>query len=117
MSAVYDADETRAKEVASGVGAEVAASGEALIADESVDAVLIAAPDPLHEQLALACLEAGRPTLCEKPVMTKSEAVMSVLLPGGLAGAGVAAGMPAGGMGGGGGGGGDGGGGGGGGGC
>lgn len=73
VSAVYDADETRAKEVASGVGAEVAASGEALIADAGVDAVLIAAPDPLHEQLALACLEAGRPTLCEKPLATSVE--------------------------------------------
>ena len=41
--------------------------------------------------------------------MTKSEAVMSVLLPGGLAGAGIGAGMPGGGMGGGGGGGGGGG--------
>jgi myo-inositol 2-dehydrogenase/D-chiro-inositol 1-dehydrogenase len=73
VSAVYDADETRAKEVASGVGAEVAVSGEALIADAGVDAVLIAAPDPLHEQLALACLEAGRPTLCEKPLATSVE--------------------------------------------
>jgi myo-inositol 2-dehydrogenase/D-chiro-inositol 1-dehydrogenase len=35
-----------------------------------VDAVLIAAPDPLHEELALACLDSAKPTLCEKPLAT-----------------------------------------------
>ena len=45
-------------------------SAEALIASADVDAVLIAAPDPLHEELALACLAAGKPTLCEKPLAT-----------------------------------------------
>jgi myo-inositol 2-dehydrogenase/D-chiro-inositol 1-dehydrogenase len=33
----------------------------------------VAAPDPLHEELALACLEAGRPTLMEKPLATSVE--------------------------------------------
>ena len=71
--AVYDADEARAKDVAAGVGAEASASGVALIASSDVDAVLIAAPDPLHEELALTCLEAGKPTLCEKPLATTLE--------------------------------------------
>jgi myo-inositol 2-dehydrogenase/D-chiro-inositol 1-dehydrogenase len=71
--AVYDADDARAKEVAAGVGAEPAESGEALITSSDVDAVLIAAPDPLHEELALACLDARKPTLCEKPLATTVE--------------------------------------------
>ena len=70
---VYDADVSRAKEVAAEVGAEVADSADALIASHDVDAVLIAAPDPLHEELALACLAAGKPTLCEKPLATSRD--------------------------------------------
>jgi myo-inositol 2-dehydrogenase/D-chiro-inositol 1-dehydrogenase len=73
VTAVYDADEARSKEVSAEVSADVAASAEALIASGDVDAVLIAAPDPLHEELALACLAAGKPTLCEKPLATSVE--------------------------------------------
>jgi myo-inositol 2-dehydrogenase/D-chiro-inositol 1-dehydrogenase len=73
VASVYDADVARAKEVASRVGAEVADSAEQLIASPEVDAVVIAAPDPLHEELALACLAAARPTLCEKPLATSLE--------------------------------------------
>jgi len=70
VSQVYDADVTRAKDVASEAGATVADSADALIDASEVDAVLIAAPDPLHAELALACLAAGKPTLCEKPLAT-----------------------------------------------
>jgi myo-inositol 2-dehydrogenase/D-chiro-inositol 1-dehydrogenase len=52
----------------------VAPSAEALIGSDHVDAVVIAAPDPLHEPLALACLERGLPTLLEKPVASSVEA-------------------------------------------
>lgn len=34
----------------------------------SVDAVLIASSDDTHEAFTLACLDAGRPVLCEKPL-------------------------------------------------
>jgi myo-inositol 2-dehydrogenase/D-chiro-inositol 1-dehydrogenase len=70
---VYDADIARAKDVASRVGAEVADSADQLIASPDVDAVVIVAPDPLHEELALACLAAAKPTLCEKPLATTLE--------------------------------------------
>jgi myo-inositol 2-dehydrogenase/D-chiro-inositol 1-dehydrogenase len=59
--------------VAAGVGSDVAESSAALITSGDVDAVLIAAPDPLHEDLAMACLAAGKPTLCEKPLATTLE--------------------------------------------
>lgn len=71
--AVYDLDDARAKEVASGAGAGTTGSAAELIEDADVDAVLIVAPDPLHEELALACLRAGKPTLCEKPLATSVE--------------------------------------------
>jgi myo-inositol 2-dehydrogenase/D-chiro-inositol 1-dehydrogenase len=73
VSRIFDVDLERAKAVADAVGARPAPSAEELIAADDVDAVLIAAPDPLHEQLALACLAAGKPTLCEKPLATSLE--------------------------------------------
>ena len=71
--AVYDADSDRAKQVAHAVGAVAADSAQALVDDAGVDAVVVAAPDPLHEELALACLAAGKPTLLEKPLATTLE--------------------------------------------
>ena len=57
LRAIYDADPKRAKEVAAECGAEtVAESPEALIADTSIDAVLIASPDQTHGELTLACI-------------------------------------------------------------
>ena len=45
-----------------------AESIEALLADEGVDAVYIATPHPMHEAHALACIDAGKAVLCEKPI-------------------------------------------------
>lgn len=39
-----------------------------LLRDPAVDAVYIASPHPCHEQHSIACLEAGKPVLCEKPL-------------------------------------------------
>jgi len=50
-----------------------------LIEDEIVDAVLIASPDDTHAELTLACLEAGKPVLCEKPLATRIEDAVKVL--------------------------------------
>lgn len=63
---LYDADLARASALADDLGAAVAPSVEQLIA--SSDAVVIASPDALHAEQALLCLDAQRPTLCEKPL-------------------------------------------------
>ena len=69
LFAVSDKDSDRAAAIASETGApRVHAQARALIEDRDVDAVLIASPDPTHEDLVLACLEAGKPVLCEKPL-------------------------------------------------
>ncbi len=69
VAAVMDADEARAASVARECGgAAVFRSGPALIRDDAVDAVLIASPDPTHADLTVACIEAGKPVLCEKPL-------------------------------------------------
>ena len=73
VTQIFDVDSERAKSVANGVGASAAPSTESLITSDEVDAVLIAAPDPLHEELSLACLAAGKPTLLEKPIATSLE--------------------------------------------
>jgi len=44
-----------------------------LLADPAVDAVYVATPHPLHEAPALACIDARKPVLCEKP-LTMNEA-------------------------------------------
>lgn len=63
---LYDADLARASTLADELGANVAPSVEQLIA--SSDAVVIASPDDMHAEQALLCLDAQRPTLCEKPL-------------------------------------------------
>jgi myo-inositol 2-dehydrogenase/D-chiro-inositol 1-dehydrogenase len=67
--AVMDVDERRAGEVAEICGgAKIFSDGAALIQDEDVEAVVIASPDVTHAPLALAAIEAGKPTLLEKPL-------------------------------------------------
>jgi myo-inositol 2-dehydrogenase / D-chiro-inositol 1-dehydrogenase len=50
-----------------------------LIRDPGVDAVVIASPAETHEPFTLACFEAGKPVLCEKPLAATSAAARRVL--------------------------------------
>lgn len=67
---VMDVDRKRAEEVAANCGARATSDAADLIADPAVDAVLIASPDTTHADLSIACIEAGKPVLCEKPMAT-----------------------------------------------
>jgi predicted dehydrogenase len=54
---------------------------EELYADKSVDLVLIATPNDVHKDYSIACLNAGKHVLCEKPVTLNAaelEEVMAV---------------------------------------
>jgi myo-inositol 2-dehydrogenase / D-chiro-inositol 1-dehydrogenase len=73
VARIFDVDTARARAIAETAGASAATSAEALIRSDDVDAVLIAAPDPLHEPLTLACLELGKPILLEKPIASTLE--------------------------------------------
>ena len=69
LVAISDADAARAKAVAEETGARRALSDPfALISDPDVGAVLIASPDATHPDFAIACIRAGKPVLCEKPL-------------------------------------------------
>lgn len=69
LVAVADADPVRASAIARlAPSARIFADGISLIDDPSVDAVLVASPDETHVGLVLACLAAGKPVLCEKPL-------------------------------------------------
>lgn len=73
--AVSDADRERA----AALGCPVFDDPYALISDPQVDAVLIASSDDTHEPFVLACLDAGKPVLCEKPLgLTASSALKLV---------------------------------------
>ena len=50
-----------------------------LIHDSRVDAVLVASPDQTHGTLVLACLDIGKPVLCEKPLAPTIEECLEVI--------------------------------------
>jgi predicted dehydrogenase len=45
-----------------------ASSLDEMLADKTVEAVYVASPHPAHEAQAIACIEAGKHVLCEKPM-------------------------------------------------
>lgn len=87
LAAIHDQDPDRARHVAESCGgARVVDTAEQLIADPSVDAVLVCSPDPTHASLAIASIEAGKPVLVEKPLASTLDdcrAVVSAEMKGG----------------------------------
>jgi myo-inositol 2-dehydrogenase/D-chiro-inositol 1-dehydrogenase len=80
LAAVSDPDTARATQVAAETGAaRVLADGRDVIAHAAVDAVLIASPDQTHAGLVLACLDAGKPVLCEKPLAATMEECQRII--------------------------------------
>jgi myo-inositol 2-dehydrogenase / D-chiro-inositol 1-dehydrogenase len=80
VAVVNDYLPEKAQEVAaSAAGARVAADPFDAIADDDVDAILLATPGPTHEKQLLACLEQGKPVLCEKPLTTDSATSLEVV--------------------------------------
>ena len=70
----------KAEQVAASVpGARVVGDPLDAIADRDVDAVVLATPGPVHEKQLLACLEHGKPVLCEKPLTTEVETSLEVV--------------------------------------
>lgn len=68
--------EQRAKEY--GVD-KVHASVEELLADDSLDAVIICVPNKFHAEVAIKALEAGKHVLLEKPMALNSDAAKEIV--------------------------------------
>jgi myo-inositol 2-dehydrogenase/D-chiro-inositol 1-dehydrogenase len=77
--AVSDVFIEGAKQVAEQVGARAYSDGHELVADDQVEAVLIASPGFTHEEFTLACLATDKPVLCEKPLAPTIDACVRVL--------------------------------------
>src|SRR3712207_7488916 len=73
--AVAGADAERAATVAAQLpAAKALPSGEELIVSDAVDAVVVTSWGPTHEPYVLACIAAGKPVFCEKPLATTEAA-------------------------------------------
>jgi predicted dehydrogenase len=72
LVAVCDLNHEAARTLAGGEAQGLASVGEMLDAAET-DAVVVATPDFAHQEPVLACLEAGKAVLCEKPLATTEE--------------------------------------------
>lgn len=54
-------------------GYDVAESFEAMLADPTIDGVLLATPNALHAEQTIAALEAGKHVFCQKPISLTME--------------------------------------------
>ncbi len=69
----------KATAVAGSIGARMVADPLEAINDPEVEAVLIATPGPAHDEQVNACLDAGRPVLCEKPLTTEPDSAYRIV--------------------------------------
>lgn len=80
---VLSRDKDRAAAFASKHGAAADAPAhddlDALLADPDLDAVLIASPDKLHTEQAVAAARAGKHILCEKPMATDRDGAKAMV--------------------------------------
>ena len=79
LVAVADADSERAAALAHRLDAVVHDDPLALVASPDVDAVVIASPGSVHEEQVGACLEHGKPVLCEKPLTMDDESSLRLV--------------------------------------
>ncbi|GAY15412.1 Gfo/Idh/MocA family protein [Mycobacterium sp. shizuoka-1] len=80
VAVVNDYVTEKAEQIAAGIeGCRAVADPLDAIADPQVDAVVLATPGPTHEKQLLACLEHGKPVMCEKPLTTDVETSLEVV--------------------------------------
>lgn len=80
LAGLQDLDRARCERLALALGSpRVFDSPADLIDSPEIEAVLIAAPDSLHAELATRCLALGKSVFCEKPLASKPADALSLL--------------------------------------
>jgi myo-inositol 2-dehydrogenase / D-chiro-inositol 1-dehydrogenase len=80
VTGVTDVDVARAKALADTLpAARVHLTGEAVIAAQDVDAVLVTSWGATHEEYVLAAIAANKPVFCEKPLTPTAEGCLRVI--------------------------------------
>ena len=80
FAAVCDLDEARAKRLAETYGARRHTTRlDDILADPTIAAVSVATPDHAHRAVAVACAEAGKHILVEKPLATTVEDARAIV--------------------------------------
>ena len=78
-SILADATDEIAEAAAAALGfARATSDWQAMVQDDSVDIVAIAAPNVLHEPMALAAIAAGKTVYCEKPLSTTARSALKM---------------------------------------
>ena len=73
LAGYYDFNYERASELAEQYGGKAYESVEALLADDSIDAVSVCVANNAHAEITVKALQAGKHVLCEKPMATTIE--------------------------------------------
>lgn len=80
VAAVASRDLARAQDFAKDMGIPKAyGSYEELIADPDIDAIYNPLPNSLHAEWSIRCAEAGKPTLCEKPLASDAREAQKIV--------------------------------------
>ena len=74
LAGIYDIDPKKS-ELAESRGIRAYASREELLADPEIELVTVAIPNDYHEEVVVACLEAKKNVICEKPVTLSLESL------------------------------------------
>lgn len=77
--AVSDAFAEAGKRVADKYGCKFFASGEELINDKEIDAVIVTTADPYHAQYVKAAIVAGKYVFCEKPLAPEASVCKEIV--------------------------------------
>ena len=72
LAGIYDIKEEKRK-LAEEAGFHTYETEEAMLADESIDVILVATPNDTHRPIALRAMEAGKNVIVEKPTLSLKE--------------------------------------------
>ncbi|MHB0879030.1 MAG: Gfo/Idh/MocA family protein, partial [Anaerolineae bacterium] len=78
LVAICDLNEAKAQALAGQWQAAAYTDYRTMLAQEQLDAVAVATPDRFHRAPVVACLEAGKHVLCEKPLATTMEDALAI---------------------------------------